>query len=502
MSLIKQLAKETAIYGISSILVRFLPFAILTPFYTWYFEKDTFGIFTEAYIWIAFFNVVFIYRMETTFFRFGSQDRQALERAFSTASLSIFTSTIALFTLLLLFRPTLTQIFFHDTDFKTLTTLLISIVAADTLKAIPFARLRLEQRPLRFAIFNTVGILTNIFLVFFFLLGCPYLIEAGWTSLTSFYDPEQPLVYVLLANLLASLTVVALVAPMYTRMKWQFDRALWKRMVRYTAPLVLVGLAGVINQFAGTSMINRLAPGGSERNFDFEGIFGAVAKIAVFMNLYTQAFNYAAEPFFFSNAKRGDALKQYGDIAKAFAIVGAFVFLGIWAYIDIIKYFIATKYHDDLLIAPILLMAYLLLGLYYNFSVWYKLSDQTKYGGYIAIGGAVITLTLNAILIPIPEISYYGPAWTALICYGAMALASYWIGKQKYPIPYELGRIFAHLLVAAIAFGFLFLLDQRFNMGFWGKLAVNTALLIIYGVIIYFWERRFFKRLIKGEKNT
>ena len=498
MSLIKQLAKETAIYGVSSILVRLLPFAILTPFYTRYLEEGAFGMFTDAYVWIAFFNVLFTYRMETTFFRFGSRNKEAIDPAFSTASISIFGSTALLLVLVFSLHGTLTTAFFKGETYGSLTSLLLFIVGVDTLTALPFARLRLEKRPLRFAWLKTISILANIGLVFFFLLVCPLFIDWGWTFWARVYQPGQPIFYILLSNLLASIITLILLLPIYRKINLRFDGQMWRKMMVYAVPLVLVGLAGVINQLAGNTMIKELASNDYQLNFEYEGIYSAVAKIAVFMNLFTQAFNFAAEPFFFSHAQRADAKEQYANVARLFAMVGAAAFLGVWLYLDMVKYFIGPKYHDHIMIAPILLMAYLFLGLYYNFSIWYKLTDQTKYGGYIAIGGAAITITLNGVLIPNPDISFYGPAWTALVCYAFMAFSAYALGQRKYPIPYPVGRILMHILGAVLVFlGSWWLKERITHWSIVGQLGVNTLIFLTYLGVVYRAEKPFFSTLFR-----
>ena len=496
MSLIKQLAKETAIYGISSILVRLLPFAVLTPYYTWRFDEMEYGIVTEVYVWTAILTVIFTYRMETTFFRFGSKAGE-LERAFSTAILSLVMTTVIFTSAVVLLAPGLTMAILKDASRQELLILLVAIVGADALAAIPFARLRLQKRPIRFALIKTFNILVNIAFVFFFLMGCPWLIENGYTFAERIYDEERSIVYVFWANLIASMLTVLIFLPMYLKIRLRFDFGLWKEMLAYTGPLVVVGLAGVINQLSGNTLIKELASDDYDQNFAFVGIYAAVAKLAVFMNLFTQAFNYAAEPFFFSNAERSDARQNYADIARLFTLVGTFAFLGIWFYIDIVKYFIDEKYHANLEIAPILLLAYLFLGLYYNFSIWYKLTDQTKYGGYIAVGGVVITLVLNALLIPNPAVSFYGPAWAALACYGFMATMAYWLGRKAYPVPYKVGRMGGYIGLGLLFFGVSFVLRNELGLSPGLLMLINSGLLLIYGGLIFYFDRAFFRRVLR-----
>ena len=491
MSLIKQLAKETAIYGISSILVRLLPFAVLTPYFTEIFKEGEYGIITDMYTNIAFLVVLFTYRMETTFFRFGSRESD-FENTFSTTAWSLIFSTGFWLALFWLFLPNFTQAILKSTDYQDLVMLMLCIVGSDALTAIPFARLRLKKRPIRFAAIKSLNVIVNIISVFFFLEACPFLIEQGWSQLEFIYDTNNRISYVLWANLIASLFTLLVFLPMYGKLKWQFDWNLWGRMIKYTAPLVVVGVAGVVNQLSGNTFIKELASNDYSFNFQCEGIYGAVTKIAIFMTLYTQAFNYAAEPFFFNNANRSDAKQQYADIAKLFTIIGCIVFLGIWAYIDILKYFIDDKFHVGLPAVPILLLAFLCLGLYYNFSIWYKLTDQTKYGGYIAVGGSIITIALNFILIANPSIPcYISPAIAALACYIFMATAAYYIGQQKYPIPYNIKSIGFYLLLAVTFFGASYFLKMNTSWPFSILMLFNSAWLLLFVFIILRIERTF-----------
>ena len=498
MSLIKTLAKETAIYGISSILVRLLPFAILTPFYTRRFGDFDYGIITEVYTWAALLMVVFTYRMETTFFRFGSKKEQ-FEKSFSTSAASLLCSTILFGGLLLAFLTSFASLLSLE-DYKELVLYLVLIVGFDALTAIPFASLRLKNKPIRFAIFKSLNIVLNIGLVFFFLKFCPWVIDRGWTFFENFYDPTFEIKYVFLSNLCASLLVLILFLPTYFKLKLRFDIQLWKRMITYTLPLFVVGIAGVINQFAGNTMIKELSSEG-EASFDLEGIYGAAAKLAVFMNLFTQAFNFAAEPFFFNNADRKDAKNIYASVAKAFTIVGSFGFLSILLYLDLLKYFIGNEgssFHQGLGLVPFLLIAYLLLGIYYNFSIWYKLTDKTRIGAMIAVGGSIITITLNFILIPNPNIGYFGPAYAAVACYGFMCLAGYFTGQRHFPIPYPIRNMIIHVLIAMGFYGLSIFIRPILEENLWYILPVNTLIMLSYLGLVYFLERKFIKEMIRG----
>jgi len=493
MSTLKKLAGETAIYGIGSILSRLLHWVILTPYFTRIFLQGEYGVVQEFYTYAALLMVLFTYRMETAFFRFGSKE-EGFERPFSTASFSLLISTILLVTFFLIASRPIAD-WLQYPDHREYVIWFTFIIAFDALAAIPFARLRLENRPVRFATLKTLNIVINIAFIFLFLEVIPWLIGRGWSGLEAFYDGEERISYVFISNMIASLCILLLLLPSYRRIRLVFDRSLWREMVRYAWPLLIAGMAAVVNQLIGNPMLKFLASGDIDANLRQVGIFGAAAKLAVIMNLFTTAFNYAAEPFFFRNANRDDSQTIYAQVGQGFAFVGSIVFLGIVLYIDLIQYFLGRDFREGLGIVPILLLANLCLGLYYNFSIWFKLSDQTRFGGYIAVIGAIITIGLNFLLIP--RIGYYGPAWAALACYGFMALASYVTGQRYYPIYYPMGRIFAYIGLAVGGY----LLSQAARPWLDGQLAptllVNTGILLLYLLLLLWIERRQLQQLLR-----
>lgn len=476
MSLLKQLAGETAIYGVSSILSRLLHYVILTPYLTRVFLPAEYGIVSDLYAWIALLMVFFTYRMETAFFRFGNRTED-LERTFSTASLSLIVSTVLLATVFIGTAPSIAALLRYPEHPEYIVWFTL-IIVLDTLAAIPFARLRLDNRPIRFAIIKTSGILVNIFFIFFFLDWAPALAEQSWDVFSFVLRAETRITYVFVANALASGAVLLLLSPLYLRLRWQFDTHLWRRMLRYAGPLIVVGVAGIINQLVGVPLLKELASDDLRYNQRLMGMYAAAAKLAVLMNLFTQAFNYAAEPFFFRNAHRQDKDQVYAQVGQAFALVGSLAFLGIMLYLDVVQYFLGEDFREGLGVVPFLLLAYLLLGLYYNFSIWYKLADRTAIGGYIATGGALITLSLNAALIPV--VGYYGPAWAALACYAFMAVASYWTGQRYYPIAYPVGRMAGYVVSAVAVYGVAFALQLWLSWPLLPMLLLNTGLLAVW----------------------
>lgn len=495
MSLLKKLASETAVYGLSSILGRLLNYVILTPYLTRTFtNRAEYGIVTELYAYIALLIVVFTFRMETTYFRYAN-DNENRERTFSTATLFLILST-ALFTLASMAFAHPIAIWLDYPDRTEYVVLFVLILALDTLTTVPFARLRLDNRPIKFAFIRLVNIFSNLFFLFFFLEIIPWLISKGWDTGRAIYDPSFRVGYVFLSNLLASLITFVQFIPQMARMEWKIDFLLLKKMLRYTAPLILGGLAGAINQFIGNPMLKFFTPGTTSDKLTQLGLFGAAAKIPILMTLFTQAFNYAAEPFFFRHAHREDAKKIYAQVAQAFTLVGSTVFLGIMLYMDLIAFLIGPKYREATGIVPILLMAYLFLGVYYCFSVWYKLADKTVAGGIFAVCGSTITIVLNVLLIP--QMGYYGPAWAAFACYGFMVGACYLSGQHFFPVNYPIGKMTAYVLLALAGYGLSLFNGSWFEGRLLAKLFANTGVLLLYAVLIMLLERKSIQAFLRG----
>ncbi len=487
MSLLKKLAGETAIYGISNVLSRILHYLLLTPYLTRVFDgpdKDQYGIHGLMYAFAALLMVLFTYRMETAFFRFGSKDGQ-LGRSFSTATISLIFSTVFFVGIAIWFAEDIAALLTRASD-RRFVIWFAFIIGLDALAAVPFARLRLENRPVRFAIIKIINILINAGLVLFFLEACPRLLTGGSHWLQEIYQANRALDYVFISNLIASSVVLLLLLPQFFKIQMRFDVRLWKQMFRYAWPLILVGIAGVVNQLLDRYLLKEWLPGNVDANLAQVGIYSGCVKLAVLMNLFTQAFNYAAEPFFFRHADKQGSRQIYAQVAQAFALVGSLVFLGIMLYIDVVKVMIAADYWEGLKVVPVLLLAYLGLGLYYNFSIWYKLTDHTLIGAFIALAGSAITLLVNYLLIP--KIGYMGSAWAALACYTLMCGLSYIIGRRYYPVPYPLGRILAYVLAAVAVYMLSNYLRSFTDAAFWPTIAVNTVLLGVYVGIIYALE--------------
>ncbi|MBL7825714.1 MAG: polysaccharide biosynthesis protein [Saprospiraceae bacterium] len=439
MSLLKKLAGETALYGLSSILGRVLNMMLLVPLHTRTLrDTSDFGAVVDLYATSAFLMVILSYRMESAFFRFGTP-KEDRDRAFSTGMLSIFSSTAIIALLLLVFAQPLADALQYPNHPEYVRWFAL-ILAFDCLAELPFARLRLEQRPIRFVTIRLTNIGVNISLNLFWLWLCPLLAKQGHEWVRWVWSPEGGAGYVFLANVIASGVTLLLLLPEFFKVHFRFDTTMWKQMVGYAAPLIIVSLAGIVDEMFSRSMLKYLLPGTPKENLGQVGVFGANYKLAALITLFTQAYRYAAEPFFFRHADDKDALKTQADVTKWFTIAGATGMLGILLFLDLVKYFIAPKYHDGLHVVPVLLVANLLLGVYYNFSVWYRLKDRTGLGAWISIAGAAITIVLN--LIAIPKFGYTGAAYVTVICYAFMSWATWYTGSKHYPVPYRLGRMF------------------------------------------------------------
>ncbi|GAB5553708.1 MAG: polysaccharide biosynthesis C-terminal domain-containing protein [Saprospiraceae bacterium] len=493
MSLIKKLAGETAIYGVSSILGRLLNYVIMAPFLTRIFGRAEYGVVTDMYATAAFLMVIFTYRIETAFFRFG-KEKKDLNKVFASSSLLLLATTLFFVSLLFIFSEPIALQLGHPGKGNYFRIFAI-ILGADTLSAIPFARLRLINRPLVFAAIRMANIIVNILLVLFFLALCPYFEELGW-SMSWIYNSEEQIKYVFLSNMVASLVMLLLLMPSYFNLKWTFDAKIIKKMLWYAGPLLIAGIAGVINQMVGIPIIKEYATPDAALNMEFVGIFGAAVKIPILMTLFTQAFNYAAEPFFFRNADRSDAKEVYGQVAQAFTIVAALAFLGIMLYLDLLQYILGKELRGGLGIVPIMLMAYLFLGWFYNFSIWYKLQDRTIVGGYIALGGTAITLILNFILVP--QINIYGPAWAALACYGFMAYVTYRTGQRNYKINYPIKKMLLYVVVSLTGFFLSEWCQALFDNGILVKTIINTLILALCLSAYYLIDTSIFDSIIRA----
>ncbi len=480
MSALSKLASQTGIYGISSIVGRFLNY-LFVPIYTRVFSPSEYGVVTEFYAYVAVLQVMLTYGMETGFFRFSKKYKS--NTVFSTVLTSLFTTSTIFLGIVFIFSDNISEIIGYA-DNKDYVILFAFILAVDAITAIFFARLRHLNKSYKFVIFKLLNISVNIILNLFFILLCPYLEKKGFDFITHLYNPSYGVGYIFVSNLVASLLVLLLFIPEIFKLKFNFDKKILKEILIYSSPLLITGLAGVINDMADKILIKywTVVPLGVKNSNDYImyqlGIYGANAKLAVFMMLFVQAFRYAAEPFFFSYKKSND-LKIFADVMKFFIIFAFTMFLGIMLNLDIIKHFIHSNYFEGLNIVFPLFLSKILVGVFFVLSFWYKLNDLTKYGIFIFSAGVIITLVLNYFLIP--SVGYIGAAWTNFATYTVMVIISFVWSRKYMKIKYQYGRIFIYVIFALTLY--FISLQIELNSAVIKFLIKNTFLIIYLGII-------------------
>ena len=452
MNPLKKLAGQTVIYGLSSVVGRLLNY-LLVPLYTRVFLPEEYGVVTEMYAYVAFLVVMLTYGIETAFFRF-SQKATNKRTVYSTSLISLLVTSIIFITTVYVFAQPISNWLQYPKTPEYIQCFAL-IVGLDAIAAISFAKLREMNNATRFALIKLTNIFINIGLNLFFIIYCPYAIENNLSSIefvNSVYSQEIGVGYIFIANLIASIITFLMLLPEMIKSVWIFDKTLWKNMMIYAFPLLIAGLAGITNETIDRILLKHLLPETVNASSEL-GLYGAFYKLSILMILFIQTFRFAAEPFFFAQEKEKNSKKIYADVMKYFVIITSLIFLIVSMFYDFIILFLGSDYHDPrgFKVVSILLAANLFLGIYYNLSIWYKLSEKTKYGAYLSIFGAVITLTLNFILIP--RIGFVGSAWATLACYFSMTIASYFLGKTHYSIKYPLKRIFLYLgLVVSMYF--------------------------------------------------
>lgn len=489
MSVIKKLASQTAIYGLSSIIGRFLNY-LLVPLHTseGVFNPAQYGVITEMYAYVAFLVILLTYGMETAFFRFYTKDEFKKENVFATAIWSLITTSAIFIFSCYLFQIPIADWLRYPNNSEYVTWFAI-IVGLDAISSLPLAKLRAENKPLKFASINLISVGVNILLNLFFLAYCLPMYKAGnhnWL-VDTFYNPEIGVGYVFISNLVASVIKFLLLVPVLFRGTGRLQFSLFEKMILYGFPLLIAGLAGIVNETIDRILLKRMLFDdlGEVATMTSLGVYGAVYKVSIIITLFIQAFRYAAEPFFFSHEKESNSREIYAKVMNYFVIVCAVIFLGVMLYIELIKYFIPNQeYWSGLHVVPVLLFANIFLGIYYNQSIWYKLTGHTIYGALLAIGGAVITVILN--LIWIPYLGYVGSAWATFACYGSMMIASYFLGQKYYPIPYQVFKILFYL---GAAFGFYFASQLIEGLDLFQQLSLNTILFLIFIGMIWLIEK-------------
>ena len=451
MSNIKKLAGQTMWYGLSSIAARLINY-LLTPYLTYSsaIKTSDFGKMALVYSAIPLLNVLFTYGFETAYFRFSSKEENKTS-IYNTAAISIFCSTI-FFSLLLWLNQSAFGNLLGLSDFPQIIQLSIAIIALDTLTVIPFARLRQEGRPVKFAAAKIVGILINVFFTWFFVSYCTQHAAADVNSwVLSFFNPATNLiVYVVLANLIQSVITLLFLSKEISQIRFQFNSRLWLQMMLYAMPLIIAGLGGMINETFDRLMLRWWLPGDALHKESQVGIYNACYKLSILITLFIQAFRMGAEPFFFKQAEGKNPQRTYARVMKFFVIVITVMFLAVSLFMPIWQHFIGPKYWAGLGVVPILLLANMFLGIYYNLSVWYKLGNKTSAGAWITLAGAAITIVINYFFIP--RYSYMACAWATFFCYGSMMVMSFVWGQKEYHIPYPWKKLLAYLVIVVLLY--------------------------------------------------
>jgi O-antigen/teichoic acid export membrane protein len=489
---LKKLAGQTVIYGIGSILPRIINY-VFSLALTYIFKTPSdLASNTEFYAYISFVNIIFTYGMETAFFNFSNKIEEK-SRVYSTALISILSSTVFLALTLCLFSGSIAELMSYPNN-QNYVVWCVIIVATDTIMALPFARLRLNNNAKRFTGLKIINVFVYLLVSVFYLVLSKNAYENNEDSfLAHCYNPQIGVGYAFLAQLLANIFSLGLMAKEFTGFEYIFDKALWKQLFKYAWPLMFLGLAGMINETFDRIILKELLP--EEIGKTELGIYGACYKIAILMTIFIQAFKYAAEPFFFNQAKGKNAKAINALVMKYFVIFCSFLFLATMMNLDILKIMISSEYRKGLSVAPILLLANLFLGVYFNLSIWYKLTDQTKYGALITIIGAVITLLINFSFVA--KYSYMASAWATLVSYGTMMVISYFLGKKYYPVKYNLKSIGFFFF---LSIGFYFF-SQLWNQIEWliVKLILNNLLVLLFVYLFYLLEFHNLKKLKNPE---
>ena len=492
MSKIRKFAGQTIIYGASTIISRLLNF-ILTPIFTRVYAVKVYGIFTFLYSWAALLNAFLAFGMETTFFRYLHKYDGDKSKVYNNTFVTIIISCL----LFLLFT-----VFFIDDiaawlqsgkefypDYALYVKYFIYILVADALAVIPFAKIRADGRPMRYGLIKFVNILTFVGFNFLFIFVIPYIIKThgfGADFLASWFRPKW-VGYVFISNLIASIGTLILLLPEMLAFRLKFEPRIIKEMLLYSLPVLAANISFIINEIIDKIFLGMLLP--ADISDTEVGIYGACAKIAIFLSIFINAFRLGAEPFFFSHAKNKNSGQTYACIMTWFVISVSLIFVAISANIGILKHFIGEEYWSGLKVVPVLLFGYVSLGIYMNLSIWYKLSDQTRFGLYISLIAAVLTIVLN--LVFIPQYGYVASAWISLTAYASMMTLSYYMGQRNYPIPYNVKKIAAYLLISVVL---VFVSFSIFNR----DLIVGNILLVLFAAGTVYAERNELKLLLRS----
>jgi O-antigen/teichoic acid export membrane protein len=485
LSVFKKLFQQTFIYGLATVLPRALAI-VLVPLYTNVMEPSEFGVYATLMSYIILGNVVLSYGMETAFFRFINKRPKEKKQVQSTALTTVFISSISFFLIAYFLRKEIGSLIEFDTRYVTYALL---ILVLDALAIVPFVWFRANQKPMNYAVIKIVNVCINLGCNLFFFLVLPKLITTNPNSIwESMHLSENKVLYVFIANIIASGATLLFILPQYFKIGFGFHKAICLEMLKYAFPVLIAGIAFSINEAFDKILLAYLLPDDIAKTE--VGVYAACYKLGVFMTLFATAFRLGIEPFFFTHAKEKNAKETYALITKYFSILGCIIFLFVMVYVDFFKELLIQDeaYWVALSVVPFILLANLCLGIYHNLSVWYKVTDRTRFGAYISVVGALITLGLNFVLIPI--ISYKGSAIATLAAYATMMCLSYYFGKKYYPVPYSVKKIGGYLLLAILFSGLSFYVFDR-------NLIIGTVLLLVFLIIVVFSEKKEVAKILK-----
>ena len=491
----KILAKETAIYGVSSIVGKFLNW-LLVPLYTYVLQQQSdYGIVTNLYAWTALLLVILTYGMETGFFRFANKDGENAQTVYSTSLIALFTTSLLFAVACVVWQTPIASALGYPTHSEFIALLGI-VVAMDAFASIPFAYLRYKKRPLHFAVLKLLFVFLNILFNLFFLVLCPKIQD--WSIISSWYNPDYGVGYVFVANILATgIQTLCLLPAIVEGFRVvpghqtpdtgrAFSWSLLQQMLRYSLPLLVLGVCGIMNQTLDRILFPFFYDGADAQAQ--LGIYGACFKVAMVMMMFTQAFRYAYEPFVFAKHKDKKSVEAYADAMKYYIVFSYMILLGMIFYLDLLKFIIAPSYWEGLKIVPVVLWTYIFQGVYFNLSFWYKLTDKTQWGAYFSIIGVLITFALQAIFVP--RIGYMASAASSTVCFFVLMLLSYLVGRKHLEIPYDLRRIGIYTGVVVVILAGYYTLAHLLPINEWTKMGIGTILLIIYCVLFYRMDGR------------
>jgi O-antigen/teichoic acid export membrane protein len=493
LSTAKKFAGQTAIYGISTVVSKVLSF-ILTPIYTKAYNPNVYGIFTTMFSWVSMLNPLLAFGMETTFFRYLNKREDAKQTVYDNAFATVITlSALFLVLAIPLINNIANEVSVGDIsthkDYVFYVEIFIAVLVLDSLAVIPFAKIRADGRPGRYGLIKLINVITFVGFNLIFIYGLPFIISHklyGYAFLNSWFR-QGWVGYVFLSNFISSAVTLVLILPELLKFKFRFDWVLLKEMLIYSWPILVANISYSLNENVDKILLGKLLPFKEKANA--VGIYSGCAKISLFLSIFVQAFRLGAEPFFFSHSKNKNAGQTYARIMDYFVIAVCVIFIGLVANIELLKYFIPNhRYWVGLAVVPPLVFGYVSLGIYMNLSVWYRLSDQTKYGLYISGVGALLTLVLNVIFIPM--YSYMASAWISLAAYASMMVLSYIWGQKNYPIPYNIKKNLAYIIASIIIVYLSFSVFKR-------NIFAGNLLLLIFGLTAIYLEWKNLKAIFK-----